>query len=63
MTLEEMKAKMEKQNQMIREARSGKDPICPVCGKGHVKCRGNFFFYCDSSECNMKMSVDPIRPN
>lgn len=63
MTLEEMKAKMEERNKMIKEARAGKDPICPICRKGHIKCRGNYFFYCDEPECDMKMSLDPIRPD
>lgn len=62
MTLEEMKRKLEQRNKMIEEARSGKDPICPKCGRGHIKCQGYYFFYCDDSECNMKMSLDPIRP-
>lgn len=61
MTLEEMKAKMEQRNKMIADARSGKNPVCPKCGKGHIKCCGNLFFYCDDPKCNMKLSLDPIR--
>ena len=45
MTLEEMKEKMQRHNKMIADARAGKDPICPKCGKGHIKCSGNFYFF------------------
>ena len=61
MTLEEMKEKMQRHNKMIADARAGKDLICPKCGKGHIKCSGNFYFYCDA-DCGMKMSIDPVRP-
>lgn len=62
MTLEEMKAKMDRRNRMVSDARAGNDPICPKCKKGHVKCKGKYFFYCDSPKCDMKLSMDPVRP-
>ena len=61
MTLDEMKEKMDRHNKMVSDARAGNDPICPKCKKGHIKCKGKYFFYCDSPECDMKLSMDPVR--
>lgn len=46
MTLDEMKEKMDRHNKMVSDARAGNDPICPKCKKGHIKCKGKYFFYC-----------------
>lgn len=60
-TLEEMKEKMDRRNRMVLDARAGNNPVCPKCKKGHIKCKGNYFFYCDFPECDMKLSMDPER--
>lgn len=61
MAIEEMKAKMKERNIMFEQARSGEKPICPKCHNGHIICEGDLHFYCDNSECNVKITLDPAR--
>lgn len=61
-TLEEMRTKMDSRNRMLLDARAGKIQYVLNVKKVILSVKETTFFYCDSPECDMKLSMDPERP-
>ena len=48
---------LEERNKLFAAAARGERPLCPKCQKGHLRCKGPSFYYCDNPECNGKASM------
>ena len=60
-TMEEVIESLNRRNAVIEEARAGKEPVCPKCKSGHIKCQGEMYFYCNNPNCNMSITIEPKR--